>query len=324
MANVLVVGGAGFIGSHMMKMLFQASHTCVAFDNLSTGFSDAVICGELIEGDLGEPDCIRGVLAGARFDCVMHFASNIEVGESVTDPRKYYTNNVINTLNLVHAMMDTGTDNLVFSSSAAVYGTPTYTPIDESHPTNPINPYGHSKKIIETILSNYRTAYSLKSTSLRYFNAAGADPESELGERHDPESHLIPLAIQTALGRRKKIEIYGSDYDTPDGTCVRDYIHVLDLCRAHLAAMDGMHEGSLGREYNLGNGAGFSVRQVINTVRDISGCEFSVVESPRREGDPAQLVANSCLAQDELGWRPSRSTLQDIVSDGWNFFESRC
>ena len=322
MARILVVGGAGFIGSHMMKTLVKAGHEAVAFDNLSTGHADAVIYGDLVEGDLAKLDQIKDVLVNGHFDGVMHFASNIEVGESVTNPRKYYTNNVTNALNLIHAMMDQGLDNLIFSSTAAVYGTPDYTAIDEDHPCRPINPYGKTKHMIESILSDYRDAYGFASTALRYFNAAGADPDGELGERHEPESHLIPLVIQAALGQRSDIRIYGTDYDTRDGTCIRDYVHVTDLCDAHLLAMDQLLRGFHGSVYNLGNGAGFSVREVIETVREVSGRDFVVTETNRRAGDPAVLVANASRAQAELGWQPQRNTLEAIVGDAWDFYQT--
>ena len=323
MSRILVVGGAGYIGSHMMKALARAGHEPVAFDNLSTGHADAVIYGELVEGDLANCDQVEDVIGQGRFDGVMHFASNIEVGESVTNPRKYYTNNVVNTLNLVHAMMDDGLNHLIFSSTAAVYGTPQYTPIDEDHPRRPINPYGHSKNIIETALEDYREAHGFSSTSLRYFNAAGADPEGELGERHEPESHLVPLAIQAAIGQRPDIKIYGTDYETPDGTCVRDYVHVADLCDAHLLAMDQLTDGHKGGAFNLGNSSGFTVREVIETVREVSGKSFRVTESGRRPGDPDVLVADASRAKMELGWSPIRHQLSQIVSDAWNFYRHR-
>jgi UDP-glucose 4-epimerase len=323
MSRILVVGGAGYIGSHMMKALARAGHEPVAFDNLSTGHADAVIYGELVEGDLANRDQVADVIKQGRFDGVMHFASNIEVGESVTNPRKYYTNNVLNTLNLVHAMMDHGLNNLIFSSTAAVYGTPDYTPVDEDHPRRPINPYGHSKHIIETVLEGYRDAHGLLSTSLRYFNAAGADPDGELGERHEPESHLVPLVIQAALGQRPDIKIYGTDYDTPDGTCVRDYIHVTDLCNAHLLAMGRLIDGDKGRAYNLGNGEGFSVREVIEAVRDVSGQPFNVTETGPRPGDASVLVADASRAKAELSWSPRRDRLSQIVGDAWNFYRHR-
>ena len=322
MARILVVGGAGFIGSHMMKTLVKAGHDAVAFDNLTTGHADAVIYGELVEGDLANPDQVKDVLVSGHFDGVMQFASNIEVGESVTNPRKYYTNNVTNTLNLIHAMMDQGLNNLIFSSTAAVYGTPDCTPVDEDHPCRPINPYGKTKHIIESVLSDYRDAHGFASRALRYFNAVGADPDGELGERDEPESHLIPLVIQAALGQRPDIKIYGTDYETRDGTCIRDYVHVNDLCDAHLLAMDQLLKGSGGSAYNLGNGEGFSVREVIETVREVSGRDFVVNETNRRAGDPAVLVANASRAQAELEWQATFGSIEAIVSDAWDFYQT--
>jgi UDP-glucose 4-epimerase len=311
MSRILVVGGAGYIGSHMMKVLTQAGHEPVAFDNLSTGHADAVMYGELVGGDLANRDQVADVISQGRFDGVMHFASNIEVGESVTNPRKYYTNNVVNTLNLVHAMMDDGLNHLIFSSTA------------EDHPRRPINPYGQSKHIVETVLEDYRDAYGFSSTSLRYFNAAGADPDGELGERHEPESHLVPLVIQAAIGRHADIKIYGTDYQTPDGTCVRDYVHVADLCDAHLLAMNQLTGGHKGGAFNLGNGSGFTVREVIEMVRELSGESFRVTESGRRPGDPGVLVADASRAKMELGWSPRRHQLNQIVGDAWDFCRRR-
>ena len=317
--NIFVVGGAGYIGSHMMKMLVRSGHRAVAYDNLSTGHRDAVLYGDLVEGDLADSDRVRSTLRAGRFDAVMHFASNIEVGESVLNPRKYFNNNVQNSLNLIHIMMDEGVDKLIFSSSAAVYGLPENSPIAETALINPINPYGRTKAMIEMVLDDYRQAYRFKSTSLRYFNAAGADPDGELGERHEPESHLIPLVIQAALGKRHDIKVYGDDYDTTDGTCVRDYVHVTDLCDAHSLAMDHLLAGSLGRSFNLGNGAGFSVKQVIDVVKKVSGRDFLVTQSGRRSGDPATLVADASHARKQLGWTPKYDNLQDVVSSAWHY-----
>ena len=319
MAKILVVGGAGFIGSHMMKALARAGHRAVAYDNLSTGHSDAVLYGDLVEGDLADSDRVRSALRAGRFDAVMHFASNIEVGESVTNPRKYYNNNLQNSLSLIHAMMDEGLDKLIFSSSAAVYGISEKTPIAETAPIRPINPYGRTKAMIEMVLDDYRRAYGFRSTSLRYFNAAGADPDGELGERHEPESHLIPLVIQAALGKRDDIKVFGDDYDTADGTCVRNYVHVKDLCDAHLLAMDRLLDGSRGQIFNLGNGEGFSVKQVIDAAKEVSGRDFVVTQSQRRFGDPAVLVADASQARKQLGWTPEYDTLQDIVSSAWHY-----
>jgi UDP-glucose 4-epimerase len=317
MANVLVVGGAGYIGSHMVRSLLDSGHQVTTFDNLATGHADAVTGGELVIGDLGNPRQIQDALDRGGFDAVMHFASFIEVGESVADPGKYYRNNVSNTLSLLDAMVHSGVRRFVFSSSAAVYGTPRYSPLDEDHPCEPINPYGMTKWMVEKILADYARAYGMQSISLRYFNAAGADPAGRLGERHDPESHLIPLVLQAASGRREAIEVYGRDYDTPDGTCVRDYIHVVDLCDAHLLALESLSSDSGFRVYNLGNGDGFSVQQVIDTARSVCGGDIKVIEGNRRPGDPPVLVADATRARTDLGWRPRYTRLDTIIEHAW-------
>lgn len=320
-SKILVIGGAGYIGSHMVKELIRRGDHPVVFDNLSSGHADAVIGCELVIGDLSSPDEIRDVLTQMHFDGVIHFASSIEVGESVLNPRKYYSNNVSNSFALLNAMLDQGVNNLIFSSSAAVYGSPAGIPIQESHPCAPLNPYGKSKRMVEWALEDYRSAYGFSSTSLRYFNAAGADPDGKLGERHEPESPLIPLVIQAALGLRPSVSIYGTDYETPDGTCIRDYVHVSDLCDAHALAMDKLLQGESGGVFNLGNGKGFSVKEVIDEVRRVSGVDFSIQKAGRRPGDPAMLVADAGLARRSLGWQPKRDRLDVIVADAWRFFE---
>ncbi|MFN2119046.1 MAG: UDP-glucose 4-epimerase GalE, partial [Anaerolineales bacterium] len=262
---------------------------------------------------------IDAALAAGKFDAVMHFASYIEVGESVRDPAKYYRNNVTNTLNLLDAMVQAGVEHFIFSSSAAVYGEPQYSPLDEEHPCRPINPYGMTKWMVEQVLEDYGRAYGLKSVSLRYFNAAGADPEGQMGERHDPETHLIPLVLQAASGRRPSIEVYGRDYDTADGTCVRDYIHVADLCDAHLLALESIDGVAEYRVYNLGNGDGFSVQQVIDTAGRVTGREIPVVDGQRRPGDPPVLVADAGLARQDLGWNPRYPDLDTIIQHAWNW-----
>jgi UDP-glucose 4-epimerase len=250
---------------------------------------------------------------------VFHFASFIQVGESVKEPAKYYANNVVNTLKLLDAMVAHGVGRFVFSSTAAVYGEPAYTPIDEAHPKQPINPYGKTKWMVEQILEDYDRAYGLRSIALRYFNAAGADPEGQLGERHDPETHLIPLVLQAASGRRPHISVFGRDYDTPDGTCIRDYIHVADLADAHWLALDKLMQGAASAAYNLGNGNGFSVQQVIDTAASVTGRAIPVVDAPRREGDPARLVADSTAARQALNWQPTRFDLESIIEDAWKW-----
>lgn len=262
---------------------------------------------------------LDSVFSGNNFDGVMHFASYIEVGESVRDPAKYFRNNLANTLNLLDAMVRYQVMSFIFSSTAAIFGEPEYTPIDENHPKNPINPYGKSKLMVGQALEDYEKAYGLQSVCLRYFNAAGADPEGELGERHNPETHLIPLILQAASGRRDKISIFGQDYPTTDGSCVRDYIHIVDLCSVHLLALQRLINGSGSRRYNLGNGNGFSVVEVIDAVKRVTDKDFKVVSEERRPGDPAVLVANSSLARSELGWNPVYDDLEIIVRHAWNW-----
>lgn len=317
MRKILVVGGAGYIGSHMVKLLLATGHDVVTLDNLSTGHRDAVLGGEFIEGDLANRALLDAVFARHIFDGVMHFASFIQVGESVVAPAKYYRNNLVNTLNLLDAMVDHGVKTFLFSSTAAIFGEPKYMPIDMAHPQDPINPYGRTKWMVEQVLQDYDQAYGLKSICLRYFNAAGADPDGELGERHDPETHLIPLVLQVAAGRRSHVTIFGTDYDTPDGTCIRDYIHVMDLCAAHLLALKRLWEGAASTVYNLGNGAGFSVQEVIDTARTVTGREIPFVIGPRRPGDPARLVADASRARLELGWQPQYPELAVIIEHAW-------
>ena len=323
MKKILVVGGAGYIGSHMVKMLLAAGHEVVTFDNLSAGHRDAVVGGEFVLGDLADEKALDAVFARHAFDGVMHFASFIQVGESVLAPALYYRNNVTNTLKLLDAMTKHGVKALVFSSSAAVFGEPEYVPIDEAHPKRPLNPYGMTKWMVERILEDYDRAYGLKSASLRYFNAAGADPEGRLGERHQPETHLIPLVLQAAAKRRPHIAVYGRDYDTPDGTCIRDYVHIVDLCQAHLLALEQLCSGADSAAYNLGNGAGFSVQEVIEKALLVTGCSIPVVYGARREGDPARLVADSRLAQQALGWVPRYAALETIIAHAWNWERKR-
>ena len=315
--KILVVGGAGYIGSHMVKRLGQLGCAVTTLDNLSSGHRDAVLCGEFVHGDLADTAQLANLLQPGRFDAVMHFASFIQVGESVQQPAKYYANNVTNTLHLLDAMRAAGVQRFIFSSTAATFGEPQYTPIDERHPQAPINPYGRSKLMIEQVLEDYDRAYGLKSVCLRYFNAAGADPQGELGERHDPETHLIPLVLQAASGRRADIAVFGRDYDTPDGTCIRDYIHINDLCEAHWLALQSLAQGAGSQRYNLGNGAGFSVQEVIDAARRVTGHPIAVRDAPRREGDPARLVADATLARKQLGWVPQFPELDTIVTHAW-------
>jgi UDP-glucose 4-epimerase len=316
-SKYLVVGGAGYIGSHMVKTLFQAGHEVVTLDDLSTGYRDAVTGGEFIQGSLADAQLLDTVFASSHFDAVLHFASFIQVGESVTQPAKYYANNVVNTLNLMNSMVRYGVNNFVFSSTAAIFGEPQYVPIDEKHAIKPINPYGVSKAMVEQMLQDYDRAYGLKSVCLRYFNACGADPQAELGERHQPETHLIPLALQTLSGKRDSLTLFGRDYATPDGTCIRDYVHIVDLCQAHLLALDYLKLSNSSAAFNLGNGTGFSVAEVIAAVERVTGKKVPIVEGARRAGDPARLVADSTLAKNTLGWKPQYADLDLIIAHAW-------
>jgi UDP-glucose 4-epimerase len=320
--NILVIGGAGYIGSHMVKLLLDGGHSVVVLDNFSTGHRDAIPGSAVMEGDLGDRALLERVFSEHRFNGVIHFASFIQVGESMEKPDVYYRNNFVNTLNLIEAMRAHGGQNLIFSSSAAVFGEPERIPIDERHPTNPINPYGMSKLMVERMLLDIDRAYGLKSVSLRYFNAAGADPDGLLGERHDPETHLIPLVLQVASGRRQTVKVFGHDYDTPDGTCIRDYVHVVDLCEAHLLALAYLERGGKTDAFNLGNGNGFSVQEVIDTARRVTGRPVVAEDAPRRPGDPARLVADCSRAREVLGWAPRYASLERIVEDAWRW-ESR-
>jgi len=322
--KLLVVGGAGYIGSHMVKMLVNSGHDVTILDNLSTGFRELAKYGELVVGDLADESLLEDLFSKHQFDGAMHFAAASLVGESMTNPAKYYRNNVSNTINLLDAMVKHNVKSFVFSSSAAVYGEPNSDLIDEEHIKDPINPYGSTKLMIERILQDYASAYGLNSISLRYFNACGADPEGELGECHDPETHLIPLILQAASGRRESITVFGRDYATDDGTCVRDYIHIDDLCTAHALAFDkliGLNDcGAL--SYNLGNSSGFSVQQVIDVVQSVvskDGCSVAVEDGERRAGDPATLVANAAKAKSELGWQPEYDDLEVIVGHAWEW-----
>lgn len=315
--NFLVVGGAGYIGSHMVKQLLRAGHELVIADNFSTGYRDALTGGQLVELDIADARALDAVFAARHFDAVFHFASFIQVGESVTEPGKYYQNNLAATLTLLQAMVRAGVKHFIFSSTAAVYGDPVYVPIDEKHPKAAINPYGRSKWMVEQVLEDFDRAYGLKSACLRYFNAAGADPEGQLGERHEPETHLLPLILQAASGRRENITVYGRDYDTPDGTCIRDYVHVVDLVAAHALAVDYLLAGGASTAFNLGNGQGFSVQEVIDTARRVTGQPIAVNDASRRAGDPPRLVADPHRAYSVLGWRPQFASLEQIVAHAW-------
>jgi UDP-glucose 4-epimerase len=318
MLRVLVVGGAGYIGSHMVKLLGQLGCAVTTLDDLSSGHRDAVLCGDFVQGNFGDCAVLDAVFPRG-FDAVMHFASFIQVGESVQHPDKYYRNNVTYTLSLLDAMRAHGVNKFIFSSTAATFGEPQYIPIDEQHSQQPINPYGRTKLMVEQALADYDRAYGFKSVCLRYFNAAGADPEGQLGERHDPETHLIPLVLQAASGRRPSISVFGRDYGTPDGTCIRDYVHIQDLCSAHWLALQSLMNGADSQAYNLGNGNGFSVQEVIDTAEKVTGRTIPIVNGPRRDGDPARLVADSRLAREKLGWQPQYADLATIIEHAWKW-----
>ncbi|QXH44471.1 UDP-glucose 4-epimerase GalE [Pseudomonas xanthosomatis] len=316
----LVVGGAGYIGSHMVKHLHDSGHEVVVVDT-----APALLPGiHWAELDIADGHKLDALFARHRFDAVFHFASFIQVGESVSDPARYYQNNVASTLTLLQAMLRAGVRRLVFSSTAAVYGDPHYTPIDEAHPKAPINPYGRSKWMVEQVLQDYDRAYSLKSVCLRYFNAAGADPGGQLGECHEPETHLIPLILQAASGRRAAITVFGRDYATDDGTCIRDYVHVCDLASAHALAVDYLVRGGDSAVFNLGNGLGFSVQQVIDAACRVTGRLIEVREAPRRAGDPPSLVADAGKAREVLGWAPRYAALEEIVGHAWQWELTLC
>lgn len=317
--RVLVTGGAGYIGSHTAKALAKAGHEPLVLDNLSAGHRWAVKWGPLFEQDLADAQALSQLLKEQRVEAVLHFAASLLVGESVEQPRKYYWNNVVNTLHLLDAMKEAGVNRIVFSSSAATYGNPQQVPIPENHPKEPVNPYGETKLAMERALQWYGTAYGLKWMALRYFNAAGADIEGELGECHDPEAHIIPLTIKAALGERPHVEIYGTDYPTPDGSAVRDYVHVTDLGDAHVRALQHLTNGGDSRALNLGTGHGYSVREVIAEVGKISPRPVPFREGPRRAGDPPVLVADASHAGSVLGWKPQYSELKTIVKNAWDW-----
>lgn len=317
--RILVVGGAGYIGSHMVYHLAKQGVDVITLDNLSTGHRDAVLAGEFIQGDCGDREILKHIFSKNTIDAVMHFASSIEVAESVKNPAKYYQNNLVNTLALLEEMRSASINKFIFSSTAAVYGEPEYIPIDEQHPTKPLNPYGSSKLMVENILSDYDKAYGLKYICFRYFNAAGAHPDGILGERHDPETHLIPLILDAVNNPSKKISIYGDDYDTPDGTCIRDYIHVQDLVEAHWLGVKKLLEQEISATYNLGNGSGYSVNEVIEVAQAVVKLPLAINKCTRRPGDPAKLVALSSRAKKDLKWIPQYMNLENIINHAWQW-----
>ena len=320
--NILVVGGAGYIGSHAARALDSAGHTVSVFDNLELGHRESVPEGSLLVGDLGDPAALERALRERSIDLVMHFAAYASVPESVADPARYYRNNVVGGLNLLDAMRACSVRRMVFSSTCAVYGVPEALPMTEATPTRPINPYGFTKLAFERAMSDYAEAFGLGFIALRYFNACGAASDASIGEDHAPETHLIPIVLQVALGQRESVSVFGSDYPTPDGTCVRDYIHVEDLADAHVRAIDGIEPGR-GKIYNVGTGEGFSVREVIESCRRVTGKPIPAVEKPRRAGDPPALVASSALIRRDLGWSPRFTTIDAIVASAWAWHSRR-
>ena len=315
---ILVFGGAGYIGSHTVKHLLDNRYKCVVADNLIYGHKEAVDKrAEFVHADLLNPISIKEVFKGRKIDAVIHFAAFTYVGESVNDPQKYYINNVVGTTNLLNVMLENGVKKIVFSSTCATYGEPQYTPIDEKHPQNPINPYGRTKLMIEQIFADYERAYGLKHIALRYFNAAGCAQDGSIGESHTPETHLIPLVLKAIKGEKEKISVFGTDYDTPDGTCIRDYIHVEDLALAHRLAVEKLDEysGCL----NLGTGVGTSVKEIIDAAEKVSGKKCPIEYGPRRAGDPAKLYADNQKVKKILGWQPRYTNIEDIIRTAWNW-----
>lgn len=319
---VLVTGGAGYIGSHCVLALAAAGFNVIVLDNLVYGhreFVEGLEHVQLIQGDIGDRILLDQIFSQTKISAVLHFAAYAYVGESVTHPAKYYRNNVVGTLTLLEAMVAAQVQSLVFSSTCATYGIPHTVPIREAHPQSPINPYGMSKLMVEHMLEDFSAAYNLRSVRFRYFNAAGADPQGRVGEDHTPETHLIPLVLQTALGRRDAITVFGTDYDTPDGTCIRDYIHVTDLAQAHVLGLKYLLEGNPTSIFNLGNGSGFSVREIIETAKQITRCPIPVIEGKRRPGDPAILIGSAEKAKQVLGWQPQYAAIATIIEHAWRW-----
>ena len=319
--SILVCGGAGYIGSHINKLLAQKGYDTIVYDNLIYGHREAVKWGKFVEADLCDRTALDRVFSENKIDAVFHFAAFAYVGESVTEPAKYYFNNVCNTLNLLETMRAHGCDKIIFSSTCATYGIPEKLPITEDMPQNPINPYGATKLMVERIFKDYCTAYGLKYVALRYFNAAGADPDCEIGENHNPETHIIPLVLDAAYGKRPDIKVFGSDYPTRDGTCIRDYIHVTDLADAHLLALEYLNKGGESGFFNLGNENGTSVLEVIDSVKRVTGKEFKVTLAPQRPGDPPTLVGSSKRAQEILGWKPKFADIDTITKHAAEWYK---
>ncbi len=316
---ILVIGGAGYIGSHYVDYALKGGAEVVVLDSLVYGHAEAVEGVTLLRADMGDPKLLDEIFTQYSIEAVVHFAAYAYVGESVTSPAKYYHNNTVATLSVLDAMVKHHVNHFIFSSTCATYGNPQYVPMDEQHPQNPINPYGESKLFVEKILASYSRAYGLKYTALRYFNAAGAAPSGRIGESHDPETHLLPLILQTAQGKREAISVFGTDYDTPDGTCIRDYIHVLDLAQAHGLAMERLKSGGESAVYNLGTERGTSVREVIAACEKVSGKPIRIREEARRAGDPPRLVASAAKAKSELSWVPAYTDVEQIVQTAWDW-----
>ena len=317
MKTILVAGGAGYIGSHTQKYLLNNNYNVVVVDNLVYGHKEAVLTENFEQVDLADKEALDKVFKKYKIDAVIHFAAYTYVGESVTSPKKYYHNNVVNTLNLLDAMIENNVKNIVFSSTCATYGNPQYTPIDEKHPQSPINPYGKTKLMMEQIMADYETAYGLKYVALRYFNAAGCDAQGQLGESHDPETHLIPLVLKAIKGEIPQINVFGTDYETPDGTCIRDYIHVEDLADAHMLAVEKLFSGEKSYCINLGTGIGTSVKEIIKAAEEVTGKSVPLVYGERRVGDPAKLYASNQMSKDVLGWNPKYTDINKIIETAW-------
>lgn len=323
MKAILVTGGAGFIGSYTNKLLNQSGYQTIIFDNLSIGDKRSVVAGEFVEGDLADRKQLDKLFAGSKIDAVMHFAASTDVNESVKNPQLYYKNNFVNTIDLLETMLRHNVNHFIFSSTAALYGYPETTTINENHPMRPLNPYGHSKQMVETLLHDYQKAYGLRFISLRYFNAAGGDPEEVLKNYKQKECNLIPIALKSLLNDNGKMTIFGTDYNTPDGTCVRDYIHIHDVATAHLLALNHLLANKPSAIYNLGNGQGFSVREVLRAIEKVTGLSFQITEGPRRPGDSPMLVANSSKAQKELNWKPIYTDLETIILHAWKSLQEQ-
>jgi UDP-glucose 4-epimerase len=319
MTKIFVTGGAGYIGSHVVKLLGQKGYEVMVYDNLSTGNQDSVLYGKLMKGDILDFESIKTAMADFQPDAVMHFAAKIVVPESVAEPLKYYENNVCGAVNVIKAMKECKVDKFIFSSTAAVYGEPKEMPLSEDMPLSPVNPYGRSKAMVERVLEDFSKARDFRYVSLRYFNVAGADPEGRIGETKKDATHLITMCVRTACGKRDKLYVYGTDYPTPDGTCIRDYIHVMDLADAHVLALEYLLEGGKGDVFNCGYGQGYSVQQVVDTAKRVTGVDFPVEYAPRRPGDPPELVADSSKIRQKLGWKPKYDDLNFIIQTAWEW-----